>query len=130
MELSGFAVVALFIIGGAIFILVTLMVSKILRPVRPNEQKLSTYESGEETVRNAWGNFNVRFYVIALIFLLFEVELVFLFPWAIVFGDADRIAATNGLWGWFSLLETIIFVSLLGIGLIYVWDFVRALLVV
>ena len=89
MEISGFGTVLLFILGGLFFIIVALFMGKLLRPNHPNEEKMTTYESGEEPVNNAWGAFNVRFYVIALIFILFEVELVFLFPWAIVFADAD-----------------------------------------
>ena len=121
MEVTGFGIILLFIVGGAAFIMVTLGVGKLLRPSRPSAQKLTTYESGEDPIKNAWGNFNVRFYVVALVFLLFEVELVFLFPWAVVFGDGERIMSTNGLWGWFSLIETLIFIGLLAIGLIYVW---------
>ncbi|MBV6645938.1 MAG: NADH-quinone oxidoreductase subunit A [Cyclobacteriaceae bacterium] len=119
--LDGFGTVLLFIVGGLIFVSVTLFVGKLLRPNRPGEQKLTTYESGEETVGNAWGNFNVRFYVVALIFLLFEVELVFLFPWAIVFGDAAKVEATNGLWGKFALVESFIFIAVLLVGLAYAW---------
>lgn len=100
---------------------VTLLVGRILRPVRPNPEKQTTYESGEDPAHSALGQFNVRFYVIALIFILFEAELVFLFPWAIVFGDAQLIEETNGLWGRFSLIETFIFIGILGLGLIYVW---------
>lgn len=121
MEIDGFGVVLLFFIGGLIFVLTTLGIGKLLRPARPNEEKLATYESGEVPVKNAWGNFNVRFYIIALIFLLFEVELVFLFPWAVVFGNADLNQATDGLWGWFSLIEIFLFIGLLTLGLIYVW---------
>ena len=122
MFIEGFGIVLLFLLGGALFVFITLGVGKLLRPNRPNDEKLTTYESGEEPRGNAWGMFNIRYYVIALIFLLFEVELVFLFPWAIVFGDAELNAATDGLWGWFSLTETIIFISLLVVGLIYVWS--------
>ena len=121
MKISGFGIILFFIIGGLLFILITLGVGRILRPERPNDEKLSTYESGEQPYKNAWTNFNVRFYVVALIFVLFEVELVFLFPWGIVFGNAQMIADTNGLWGWFALMETLIFIGLLAIGLIYVW---------
>jgi NADH-quinone oxidoreductase subunit A len=121
MEITGFGTILLFLIGGLIFILITLGVGKLIRPFRPNDEKLSTYESGEEPVKDAWGNFNVRFYVIALVFLLFEVELVFLFPWAVVFGNEELNTATEGLWGWFSLVEIFIFVGLLVVGLIYVW---------
>ena len=119
--MNGFGTVLLFILGGLGFILMALMVGKLLRPNRPNEEKLTTYESGEDPINNAWGQVNVRFYIMALVFILFEVELVFLFPWAVVFADVDLILATNGLWGWFALIETGIFILILGVGLAYVW---------
>lgn len=121
MELSGFGVALLFIIGGLVFIMITLFTAKMLRPSRPNEEKLTTYESGEDPVKSAWSVFNVRFYVIALIFLLFETELVFLFPWATVFADKQLHTETEGLWSRFSLAETFIFVGMLALGLVYVW---------
>jgi len=121
IEISGFSVVLVFLIGGFAFISVTLLVGKLLRPNRPNEEKLSTYESGEEPMGSAWGFFNIRFYMIALAFLIFEVELVFLFPWATVFGNAELNNATDGMWGWFSLIETFIFIGFLAVGLAYLW---------
>lgn len=121
IEISGFGVALLFIVGGVGFVMITLLVGKMLRPVRPNEEKQTTYESGEDPVKSAWGVFNVRFYVIALIFLLFETELVFLFPWATVFADKELMVETDGLWGTFTLVETFIFIGILMIGLIYVW---------
>lgn len=121
IELSGFGILLLFIVGGAIFVMVTLLVGRFLRPVRPNVEKNTTYESGEDPVRSAWGIFNIRFYIVALIFLLFEAELVFLFPWATVFADEEMNAQTDGLWGVFSLIETFIFIGILFLGLIYVW---------
>lgn len=111
----------MFLLGGIGFVYLTLFASWILRPKRPNEEKLSTYESGEDTVGNAWGQFNIRFYIIAIVFLLFEVELVFLFPWATVFADQELMAMTDGAWGKFALIETFIFVFLLAVGLLYVW---------
>ncbi len=121
VEVSGFGVVLLFIVGGIAFLLVMLLMSKMLRPDHPNPEKLTTYECGEEPSGTAWGQFNIRFYVIALIFLLFEAELVFLFPWAIVFGDEEFLNETNGLWGRFSMIEACIFVGILLVGLAYVW---------
>lgn len=121
IEFSGFGIALLFIIGAVAFVTVTLLVGKILHPVRPNEEKNSTYESGEEPVKSAWNIFNVRFYVVALIFLLFETELVFLFPWATVFADESMNEVTDGLWGRFSLIETFIFIGILLLGLVYVW---------
>lgn len=119
--ISGFGEVLLFIIGGAVFVIISLFVSKLIRPSRPNAEKLSTYESGEEPVTSAWTQYNLRFYVVALIFLLFEVELVVLFPWATVFSRQDLIQQTNGLWGWVSLLEMVLFIFVLALGLAYAW---------
>ena len=113
MEISGFGIVLLFIIGGIAFLILTLLVGKMLRPSNPSPEKQLTYESGEEPSGTAWGQFNVRFYVIALIFLLFEAELVFLFPWATVFGDEKLISDSGGLWTRFSMIETFIFIGIL-----------------
>lgn len=121
IEISGFGTVLLFIVGGLGFLMVTLMIGKFLRPNRPTPEKQIIYESGEEPSGTAWGQFNVRFYVIALIFLLFEAELVFLFPWATVFGDEKLIQETDGLWARFSMIETFIFIGILLVGLAYVW---------
>ena len=121
LEISGFGTVLLFIVGAVGFVLAMLLTGKILRPNNPTKEKQTTYESGEEPSGTAWGKFNVRFYVIALIFLLFEAELVFLFPWATVFGDEQMIKEANGLWGLFSLIETFIFIGILAVGLAYVW---------
>lgn len=120
-EISEFGGILLFIIASLIFILGGLATYTIISPNKPNEEKLSTYECGEQPQGNAWTNYNVQFYIVALIFLLFDVEIIFLFPWATVFGDAERIQSTNGLWGWFSLVEVFIFVAILVLGLVYVW---------
>ena len=119
--LSAFGEVLLFLVVGIIFILATQFVSKIIRPNRPNPEKLSSYESGEEAVGSAWTQFNIQFYIIALIFLLFEVEIVFLFPWSTVFANKEMIEGTNGVWGWFSLIEMLIFIAILALGLAYAW---------
>ncbi|MDV3310686.1 MAG: NADH-quinone oxidoreductase subunit A [Cyclobacteriaceae bacterium] len=119
--LSGFAEVLLFIVGGTLFIAVSLLISRLVRPHRPNEEKRASYESGEEPVGGSWGQFNARFYIIALIFILFEVELVLLFPWATVFSRADLIEETNGLWGWVSLVEMVLFIVILALGLVWAW---------
>ncbi len=121
VEISGFGTVLLFMVGGMVFILLMLLIGRILRPDNPTFEKQTVYESGEEPSGSSWGRFNSRFYVIALIFLLFEAELVFLFPWATVFGDEKLLKESNGLWGRFSLVETFIFIGILAIGLIYVW---------
>lgn len=119
---SEFGVILLFIFAAIALIVVMLALAKVIRPHRPNEEKLTTYESGEDPLGNANVQFNVRFYVIAIVFLLFEVELIFLFPWAVVFGQANLIRQTDGLWGWFSLVEMSLFVGILILGLAYAWS--------
>lgn len=121
LYLSAFGEILLYIVAGVLFILVTLLISKAIRPDRPNPEKLSTYESGEEPVSSAWSQFNLRFYVVALIFLLFEVEIVFLFPWSTIFANKKLQAATNGAWGWFSMTEMLVFIGVLALGLAYAW---------
>ena len=120
--ISEFGVILLFIFAAIALIAIMLTLAKVIRPHRPNEEKLTTYESGEDPVGNANVQFNVRFYVIAIVFLLFEVELIFLFPWAVVFGQANLIRQTDGLWGWFSLVEMSVFVGVLILGLAYAWS--------
>ncbi len=120
-QLSSFGEILLFVVGAMLFMAVALLVAKLIRPSRPNQEKLTTYECGEDPTGTAWGQFNPRFYIIALIFVLFDVEIVFLFPWATVFGNADLVESTNGLWGWFAVAEMFIFIVILSIGLAYAW---------
>ena len=101
--LSDFGYILLFVIAALVLLGVMLTIARFLRPHHPNEEKLSTYESGEDPTGNAQIQFNVRFYVVALVFVLFEVELLFLFPWAVVFGSKELIEQTDGAWGWFAL---------------------------
>jgi NADH-quinone oxidoreductase subunit A len=115
--LSEFSEVLLYIVTGVLFVLISLLVSRFIRPSRPNAEKLSSYESGEEPVGAPWTQFNI----IALVFLLFEVEIVFLFPWATIFADKDLNTETQGAWGWFALLEMLVFIIVLAIGLAYAW---------
>lgn len=131
--LTEFGYILLFIIAAIGFVAGILFVAKMIRPNRPNVEKLTTYESGEEPDGNANVRFNIRFYVIALIFILFDVEIIFLFPWATVFGNKRLIEETDGLWGWFSLVEMFIFIGVLSLGLAYAWikghlDWVRPII--
>ena len=109
--LSQFAIVLLFFIVGALLIIAALFTARLLRPHRPSAEKLSTYECGEEPVGESWVRFNVRFYIIALIFLIFDVEVVFLFPWALVYQKL----------GMFAFIEMMIFLAVLVAGYVYIW---------
>ncbi len=106
---------------GGLFLLVTFSISKALRPDKPDPEKLSIYECGEEAVGNGQIAFNSRFFVIALIFVLFEIELIFLFPWAIVFSDPKMIRANGSAWTGLAMLEMLAFVFILLMGLVYAW---------
>ncbi|MBW4889626.1 NADH-quinone oxidoreductase subunit A [Mucilaginibacter sp. HMF5004] len=119
-QISEFGKILLFLIIGFILVGSTFFVSKLIAPNNPNPEKLTSYECGEEPEGNSWMQFNPKFYVIALIFLLFDVEMVFIFPWATVFGSHELIAADTR-WGWFSLTEMFVFVGILILGLVYVW---------
>ncbi len=120
-QITEFGEILLYIIGGLLFLAGGLITAWIIRPNRPNQEKLTTYECGEDPSGTAWGQFNIRFYITALIFVLFDVEIIFLFPWATVFGQKSLIEGTQGIWGWFSLAEMFIFMGILAIGLAYAW---------
>jgi NADH-quinone oxidoreductase subunit A len=80
---------------GAAFIFVNLMVGKFIRPATMNAEKATIYECGEPTIGSAWVQFDLRFYVVALLFVIFDVEMAFFFPWAVVFGKANELADPN-----------------------------------
>jgi len=109
--LTDFGRVFLFFIIAAIFVAAGLIVARLLRPHRWYHGKLTTYECGEEPVGTPWVQYNIRFYVVALIFLIFDVEIVFLFPWAVVYQNL----------GMFAFVEMVIFLVILLVGYAYVW---------
>ena len=123
LALEQFALVEIlsFVAGGVLLVGMGAIVSTLLRPHHPNPTKLSTYESGEVAVGTAWAPFNARLYAVAIVFVLFEVEAVLLFPWATVWNNAALNAATGGLWKYYTAFSAFIFVTLLAIGLAYVW---------
>ncbi|MFQ3574293.1 MAG: NADH-quinone oxidoreductase subunit A [Thermodesulfovibrionales bacterium] len=96
---------------SVIFGIVTLMIGNLFRIKRPYPEKLVAYESGNPPVGEAREKFSVRYYIIAMLFVVFDVEAVFLYPWAIVY---DKI-------GLYALVEMIIFIVILVIGYIYAW---------
>ncbi|MBK0384392.1 NADH-quinone oxidoreductase subunit A [Pedobacter sp. SD-b] len=118
--LTEFGKVLIFIITGLLAVGFAFFVNKLIAPHKPNPEKNSSYECGEETIGNSWIQFNSRFYVIALIFLLFDVEMVFVFPWATIFADKTLIAQ-DARWGWLAFTEMLVFIGILLLGLVYVW---------
>ncbi len=109
--LTEFGRVFIFFLIGAIFVAGGLVFAWLIRPHRWYPNKLTTYECGEVPVGDSWVRFNIRFYVVALIFLIFDVEVVFLFPWAIVFQKL----------GMYAFIEMVVFLAILLVGYAYVW---------
>lgn len=120
--LFSYANVLVFALVGVGFAFGALLLGAILRPQVPTLEKLSTYECGELPVGSAWMNFNIRYYIVALIFVVFDVEVAFMFPIARVFRallTADAAAGTNN--AIVALLEIFAFLFILVAGFIYVW---------
>jgi len=109
-NLSYFYVFVFFAVGAA-FVTILLGVSRFIAPRKPSSEKLRTYESGEEPVGQAWGRYPSHFYIFALLFVVFDVEVIFLFPWAVLFRSL----------GWAGLIEMTIFILILVVGLFYAW---------
>src|SRR5438128_8601314 len=86
---------ALFTAFGFAFLFVNLLVGKLLRPKNPNAEKLEVYECGEPAIGSSFVQFDIRFYVVALLFIIFDVEIAFFFPWANVFGKATHLKDPN-----------------------------------
>jgi NADH-quinone oxidoreductase subunit A len=81
-----------FLAVGVFFLFFHLMLGKLIRPAKPAGDKLTIYECGEPTIGSAWIQFDLRYYVVALLFVIFDVEVAFFFPWAVVFGKASTLA--------------------------------------
>jgi NADH-quinone oxidoreductase subunit A len=86
------AFLLIFVAVGVGFVFVNLMLGRLIRPARPDPEKETIYECGEPSIGSAWIQFDLRFYVVALLFVIFDVEMAFFFPWAVVFGTANRVA--------------------------------------
>ncbi len=117
-----YANVLVFMVLGALVVSAMLLMSRMLQPRDPNPVKSQPYECGELPFGNSWVQFNIRFYVIALIFIIFDVEMVMLYPWAVVFKKIGLLA----------FVEAFIFVFILLAGLAYLWvegdlEWVRAM---
>jgi len=112
-----YATVFIFVIVGFIFAGMALGVARMIRPSHPSPAKMTTYECGELPIGTAWVRFNVRFYLIALFFIIFDVEVIFMYPWAVVFRSLYPVPGLGAIVFW----EMIIFLGILALGLAYVW---------
>jgi NADH:ubiquinone oxidoreductase subunit 3 (subunit A) len=109
--MSPWIYIGLFLIVGLIIPVGAIGMAWMLGPKKPNSIKQTTYECGIETVGDSWVQFKAQYYIFALVFLVFDVETVFLFPWAVKLGQL----------GLFAVIEGIIFILILIAGLVYTW---------
>ena len=103
--------VAVFAIVGAAMVSLPLLIIWLISPRSAYPQKLETYESGVPTIGQAWSQFNVRYYLFALVFVVFDVEIIYLYPWAVVFRRIGAVA----------FYDMLVFLVILALGLAYAW---------
>ncbi len=103
--------IGVFLVLAPIFPIMALLIPRIIAPRKPNRTKQEIYECGNETVGESYVQFKVQYYIFALIFLIFDVETVFLFPWAVSFNQIPL----------FAVLEGVLFIMVLVVGLLYTW---------
>jgi NADH-quinone oxidoreductase subunit A len=104
-----YATIGIFALVGVALVFVTLQLARLVRPNVPTPEKYTTYESGIDPIGSGWQHTNVRYYIFALLFVVFDVEAVFLFPWAIVF---ERLGTQ-------AFVEMLIFIAILALALLY-----------
>ncbi len=109
--MNGYLAVLIFALVGGGIVLFTFFLARLIRPNNPYPEKGLTYECAEIPTGDSWFKFNNRFYIFALIFVIFDVEVIFLFPWAVAYGQL----------GLYALIEMVIFILILFFGLYYAW---------
>lgn len=107
----GSEAIIVFFLAGVVLVAGANFLSDLISPKSDNPQKREPYESGMTTIGPTWVQFKVGYYLFAILFLIFDVEVAFLVPWAVVFGDLGTVA----------LIEIVIFLFILGLGLAYAW---------
>ena len=110
--LQDYAFVGIFILVGAALVAIPILLSRAIAPRKPNSIKSETYECGMETIGETWVQFKAQYYIYALVFAIFDIETVFLFPWAVAYKEFATI---------FPLVEMILFILILAGGLVYAW---------
>jgi NADH-quinone oxidoreductase subunit A len=113
---SGYLPIFIFLVIAIVFPVVALMAAKLVRPSMPSQIKLEAYECGIKAASGSRGRYTVRFYIIAILFVIFDVETIFLFPWAVQYRAL----------GWFGVIEVAVFLGILIVG--YVWAYKKGAL--
>jgi NADH-quinone oxidoreductase subunit A len=119
--------ICVFFAFGAAFVFVNLTVGSLLRPRLPNPQKSDVYECGEPTIGSSWVQFDLRFYIIALVFLVFDVEVALFYPWAVAYGNAEELAHQWKMTLFdlrsAAVVDMLFFFGVLLVGFAYLWRF-------
>jgi NADH-quinone oxidoreductase subunit A len=115
--LESYFPVLVFILIGVAFGFAPVIAGLVVGPHRPDSEKLSPYECGFEAFEDARMKFDVRYYLIAILFILFDLEVAFLLPWATIFRE---IVATESV-KWFGFIEMLVFIAILVVGFVYAW---------
>jgi NADH-quinone oxidoreductase subunit A len=113
---SGYLPIFIFLAIAILFPTVTIIIAKLIRPSAPNVTKLEAYECGIKAASDSRGRYTVRFYIIAILFVIFDVETIFLFPWAVKYRAL----------GWFGVAEVMVFLAILVVG--YIWAYKKGAL--
>jgi NADH-quinone oxidoreductase subunit A len=119
--------ITIFTVIGAAFVLINLVMGAVARPQIPNLEKGSIYECGEPSIGSSWVQFDLRFYIVALVYLIFDVEVALFYPWAVAWGDAARLASSLGMTAFevrqVALVDMLFFFGVLLVGFAYLWRF-------
>ena len=119
--------VTIFLAFGAVFVFANLILGYFARPSVPNPEKLTVYECGEPVIGSSWVQFDLRFYIVALVYLIFDVEVALFYPWAVAYGDAAELAhnigmTTSQIRG-VAIVDMLFFFGVLLVGFAYLWRF-------
>ncbi len=109
---------AVLVVFGILLYTLVMVVNRLFRVNLPHPEKLTTYECGVDAVGTGWAQMNIRYYVFAFLFVIFDVEAIFLFPWAQILGDLDADSIISPT---FVLIEMFVFIGILVLGLVYAW---------
>ncbi len=119
--------ITLFAAFAAMFVFANLAIGALVRPHVPNPEKAAVYECGEPSIGTSWVQFDLRFYIVALVFLIFDVEVALFYPWAVVYGDAAAIGEAIGMTAFdvrkVAIVDMLFFFGVLMVGFAYLWRF-------
>jgi NADH-quinone oxidoreductase subunit A len=119
--------VTVFIAFGSIFVLANMIAGAFARPQVPNPEKATVYECGEPVIGSSWVQFDLRFYIVALVYLIFDVEVALFYPWAVAYGNAPSMAQSLGMTVQairaVAIVDMLFFFGVLMVGFAYLWRF-------